>query len=329
MSKSIYSKLFSNYSPFFPILLVAIIIYSVFLRSDILKPVMVLNDQIQIWSKFGFSHNFITSNIQAFYNIEFFVSLLSIILVFILGTSLIGKTAGLFMSAFIGLYPYYIVNTFSAETISLFFFILYLTFLFQASTKYSKLFSVFSGISFMIAFICNPVCLFLGLVIYAYQAVCIRNIAVLYNFLAFIGGAFIPYIIYMIFISRLPGNAQYIPAFSSIFTEFMINFNQFLATPWQYTKDVIIPLFTQTLAYPASYSAELKHLYYWHYAAVFSSVLGLLYSLIDEKARIITIMAIIILIEAFFMPINFGLLFLFVILIGSYLIDRTFNDVFC
>ena len=259
MSKTIYSKLFSKYSPFFPILLIAIVIYSFFLRSDVARPTIVSLDQIQLWSKFGFSRNFIIQNIQAFFNIEFFISLFSIVLVFILGMSLIGKTAGLFMSAFIGLYPYYIVNTFSAETISLFFFILYLTFLFQASTKYSKLFSVFSGISFMIAFICNPVCLFLGLVIYAYQAICIRNIAVLYNFLAFIAGAFIPYIIYMLFISLLPENAQYIPAFSDVFAKFMINFNQFLDTPWQYTKDVIIPLFTQTLAYPASYSAELKH----------------------------------------------------------------------
>ena len=98
---------------------------------------------------------------------------------------------------------------------------------------------------------------------------------------------------------------------------------------YDYIKNTIAPLFKETLAYPAVYTEELNKFTYWHYLAIFSSIFGFLYSLIEEKARILTMLSVIVLIQAFFMTVNFVFLFLFVVMVGSYLIDKVFNDVFC
>lgn len=327
--KTFYSKNFAKYSPFFPILMIVILVYGYLLRADIILPTTVSQNQISLWGKFGFSYNFIVANIRVFYNIEFWVSLLSVIAAFFLGMSLIGKTSGLFIATFLGIYPFYVANTYSAQTITLFFFMLYLLFQLQATVHYSRVFSVLAGSFFMLSFICNPICLLLGLVMYIYQAICARNIAVLFNFLLFVGSALVIYIIYTIFISRFPANIVYMPSITDTFSEFGKNFSVFVSAPINYIKNIILPLFTDTLAYPKLYSAKLNAFNYWHYLAIFSSIFGLLYSFVEERARIISIIGIIVLLQAFFMTMDFGFLFFFVILIGSYLIDKVFNDVFC
>lgn len=327
--KSFYSKTFAKYSPVFPILMIVLLIYGYILRQDITVPEILSSNQIDFWGRFGFSTTFLLEHPKLFFNIEFWGSLLSIVAGFFLGMSLIGKTSGLVIATFLAIYPYYVANTYSPETITIFFFILFLFFQLQATISFSRPFSALAGAFFMLALICNPICALLGIIMYIYQAICSRNIAVLYNFLLFIGGAFVVYIIYTIFLSFHPDNASFMPSIISAFSEFGKNFKVFCSAPLDYIQNTILPIFTDKLAYPATYVGRLNDFTYWHYLAVFSSIFGFLYSLVAEKARILTILSIIILIQACFMTINFGFLFLFVVMVGSYLIDKVFNDVFC
>lgn len=326
--KTFYSQKLAKYSPFFPILMIIILFVGHSLRTSLVIPAITEN-QISFFGRFGFSQQYILENADLFLGIEFWASLLSVVAAFFLGMSLIGKTSGLFIATFLGLYPYYVANTYTPQTVTLLFFLLFLTFQLQATVNYSKPFSALAGFFFTLSLICNPVCLLLCLVIYIYQAISLRNIAILFNFLCFIGGALISYIIYAIFISRFPENASYIPSIGTTFSEFGKNFNLFLGAPIDYIKNTILPIFTDKLAHPILYTEKLNGFSYWHYLAIFSSIFGLLYSLIESKARIISIIATIVLIQAFFMTIDFGFLFFFVVLIGSYLIDKVFNDVFC
>lgn len=327
--KTFYSKTFAKYSPFFPILMIVLLVYGYFLRKSIAVPDVLSAGQIDFYSRFGFSTAFINENMKIFFNIEFWISLLSILAGFFLGMSLIGKTSGLVIATFLTLYPHYVANMYSIETVTIFFFILFLFFQLQATISYSKVFSAFAGIFFMIALICNPICLILGIVVYIYQAIDSRNIAVLFNFLLFMGGILLVYIIFSILSATLNNDFSIFASISSTFSEFGKNLEIFKAGPWDYIKNIITPIFTDTLAYPRQYVEELQRFTYWHYLAIFSSIFGLLYSLIEEKARILTIITVIILIQAFFMPISFGVLFLFVVMLGSYLIDKVFHDVFC
>ena len=327
--KTFYSKVISKYSPVFPILIGIILIYGYFLRAEVAFPTVVSQGQIDLWGRFGFSKNFILNHINGFYYLEFWLSMLSIIGAFYLGMSLIGKTSGLVITIFLGIYPYYVANVYSAETVAIFCFILFLFFQLQATVSYSRAFSALSGVFFMLALICNPACLILGVIMYIYQAITSRNIAVLYNFLLFLGGALVVYIIYTIFLVFFPNNAAFMPSLGETFAEFCRNFKIFIGSPLNYINNTIIPLFTDTLAHPARYAGSLNSYTYWHYLAIFSSIFGFLYSFIEEKARILTILSIIVLLQAFFMKISFGFLFLFVIMVGSYLIDKVFNDVFC
>lgn len=327
--KTFYSKTFAKYSPFFPTLMLVILIYGAILRAEIVSPAVISSTQIDFWGKFGFSNLFIANHADLFYSIEFWTSLLSIIAAFFLGMSLIGKTSGLVIATFLGIYPYYVANVYSPETITIFFFMLFLYFQLQATISYSRTFSALAGVSFMLSLICNPVCLILGVIMYIYQAICSRNLAVLYNFLLFIGGALVVYIMYMILLTISPSDISLSLGIVPTFAAFGKNFNIFTSAPLDYIKNSILPLFTNTLAYPAYYIGKLNDFTYWHYLAVFSSIFGFLYSLIEEKARILTILSIIVLLQAFFMPISFGFLFLFVIMVGSYLIDKVFNDIFC
>lgn len=327
--KTFYSQTFAKYSPFFPILMIVLLIYGYILRADITPLETISSTQIDFFGKFGLSHNFIATNAKLFYSIEFWISLLSILAGFFLGMSLIGKTSGLVIATFLAIYPHYVANTYSIETITIFFFILFLFFQLQATISYSRTFSALAGVFFMLALIANPICLLLGVVTYIYQAIAIRNIAVLYNFLLFVGGALVTYLLYAVALTLSPSSVSFIPSVSATFAEFGRNFEIFKATPLDYIQNTILPIFTDTLAYPATYSGRLNDFTYWHYLAIFSSIFGLLYSLIEEKARILTIISVIILIQAFFMTINFGFLFLFVVMVGSYLIDKVFHDVFC
>lgn len=327
--KSFYSKTFAKYSPIFPILMVILLIYGYILRQDILVPDLMSTSQIDFWGRFGFSREFILGNSNIFYGIEFWISLLSIVAGFFLGMSLIGKTSGLVIATFLAIYPYYVANIYSPEAITIFFFILFLFFQLQATISYSRVFSALSGTFFMLALICNPICALLGIIMYIYQAICSRNIAVLFNFLLFIGGAFIVYIIYTIFLALHPDNASFMPSIISTFAEFGNNFKVFCSAPLDYIQNTIFPIFTDRLAYPATYAGRLNDFTYWHYLAIFSSIFGFLYSLVEEKARVLTILSVIVLIQTCFMQISFGFLFLFVVMVGSYLIDKVFNDVFC
>jgi len=324
--KTFYSQVFAKYSPFFPILMIVLLIYGYILRADIIPSAIMAQEQVNLFTRLGFETNFILENSKLFYTIEFWLSLISIVTGFFLGMSLIGKTSGLVIATFLAIYPYYVANTYSAQTVTIFFFILFLFFQLQATISYSKPFSAFAGIFFMLSLICNPICLILGIVTYIYQAIRSRNIAVFYNFLLFLGGAVFIYIINAIIVSDA---TALISSISSTFSEFGKNFAIFKSAPITYIENTIIPIFTERLAYPAVYNENLNRFSYWHYLAIFSSIFGLLYSLIEEKARILTILSAIILIQAFFMPINFGFLFLFVVMVGSYLIDKVFNDVFC
>jgi hypothetical protein len=55
---------------------------------------------------------------------------------------------------------------------------------------------------------------------YIYQAIDSRNIAVLYNFLLFLGGALLTYIIYSICLTFSPSTVSFVPSISNTFAEF-------------------------------------------------------------------------------------------------------------
>jgi hypothetical protein len=327
--KSFYSKTFAKYSPFFPILMTLILIYGFVLRKDVAIPTVMSTAEIDLLGRFGFSSNFINTHASIIFNIEFWISLLSILAAFFLGMSLLGKTCGLFVAAFLGLYPYYVANIYSEETITIFFFILFLFFQLQATINHSKLFSALSGGFFILALICNPTCLLLGVVTYAYQAIAARDIVVLYNFLLFVLGGLIIFIIYSIFSIFYPHNIEMFAAIGDTFVEFGRNFELFKSDMGGYIQNTIVPIFTEKLAHPVKYPMLSNSWSYLHYSAIISSILGILYAIIEEKARILAILSLIVILQSFFMPISFGFMFLFVILMGSYQIDKVFNDVFC
>ena len=49
--KSIYSKTFAKYSPLFPVLLIALLIYGYILRSSIAVPEIMSTAQIDFWGR--------------------------------------------------------------------------------------------------------------------------------------------------------------------------------------------------------------------------------------------------------------------------------------
>ena len=97
----------------------------------------------------------------------------------------------------------------------------------------------------------------------------------------------------------------------------------FFSNPASYVTDIIWP-YIKTFADPL---ATGKYSYL-HYFIVTLSILGVLYSLVHENVRILSILLIFILLQAFFMPYESVIIFMFLILLASFMVDKVVKDVF-
>jgi hypothetical protein len=68
--KSFYSKTFAKYSPFFPILMIVLLVYGYLLRQDIALPTSMSSQQIDFWGRFGYSQTFLLENASTFFFLE-------------------------------------------------------------------------------------------------------------------------------------------------------------------------------------------------------------------------------------------------------------------
>ena len=326
--KNFYKKMFANYSPLFLLFMGLIILGSFSIRSTVEVPISTIGTHAEFLSQFGIPKTLITAKPEIYFNVELLISVAMLILAFFLGKQIAGKTEGLFIAAFMGFYPYFTSNCYSISNYFWLLFMLYLLFQLKSCFTLYKKWAIFSGVFFTLSVIANPICLFLGLVPYIYYFIKSRNIAILYNFLFFLLGILIALSPFMLYVLLNDKGFSYILPFRATFSPFAKNFGIFLDGPLDYLKNNILPVITITLAKP-SYYGELNSYSYLHYIIITLSILGILYTFIEEKIRVVFFIFLAFLIQAFFMPVNFGLLFMFIIFIGSYMVDKVVHDVFC
>jgi len=323
--RNFYQKMFANYSPLFLVFMILISLGSYSIRNQVEIPTNSIGAHANFLSHFFIPESLVTASPVAYFTIELFISIAIIIAAYFVGKQIAGKTAGTIAAAFIGFYPYFTANCYSISNYFWLFFMLYLFFQLRSLFTLYKKWAVFAGIFFTLSVIANPVCLFLGLVPYIYYFIKAKNIAVLYNFLFFLLGILIALSPFMLYVLLNNKGFSYIIPFTSTFKPFVNNFNLFLANPINYFIDSIIPFINNTLAHPV-YNTSYSYL---HYIIITLSILGTLYALIEEKIRVIFLVSLVLLIQAFFMTVNFGLLFIFIIFMGSYMVDKVIHDVFC
>jgi len=326
--RNIYQKLFAENSPFFVILMILIVFGSCSIRTKVDVPINSINTHAEFLNQFGIPESLITANPEVYFKIELILHLAMLVLAYFLGRQMVGKTEGLFIAAFMGFYPYFTANCYSISNYFWIFFMLYLFFQLRALFTLYKKWALFAGIFFVLAVICNPVCLFLALVPYIYYFIKAKNIAILHNLLFFLLGALIALSPFMLYVLITGKSFSYIIPFASTFRPFATNFDIFLSNPLNYFTDSIVPFFTLTIAHP-NLLYSLNPYAYLHYIIITLSTLGVLYSFIEERIRVVFLIFLAFLIQAFFMPVNFGLLFMLIIFMASYMIDKVFHDVFC
>lgn len=326
--KSFYRKIFANYSPFFMIFMILILLGSFSIRNTLEIPTATIGTHAEFLSKFGIPKTLITAKPEIYFTVELIISIAMLILAYFLGKQIAGKTEGLFIAAFMGFYPYFTANCYNISNYFWLLFLLYLFFQLKSSFTLYKKWAILAGVFFTLSVIANPICLFLGLIPYIYYFIKARNIAILYNFLFFLLGILIALSPFMLYVLLNNKGFSYIIPFKATFNPFASNFKMFLENPLNYFQNSILPFITQTLASPSYYNG-LNSYSYLHYIIITLSILGMLYSFIEEKIRVIFFIFLALLIQAFFMPINFGLLFILIIFIGSYMIDKVIHDVFC
>lgn len=323
--KNIYRKLFVNYSPLFLFFMILVVWGSYNVRTPITVPTASIGSHAQFLSKFAIPESLVTASPNVYFKIELLISLGILVLAYFLGKLIAGKTEGLFIAIFMGFYPYFSSNCYSVSNYFLLFFMLYLLFQLKSLFTLYKKWAILAGVFYILAVIANPVCLFVPLIPYIYYAIKSKNIIILYNFLFFLIGALIALSPFMLYVLLNNKGFSYIIPFESTFSPFVKNFNLFIANPLNYFLDSIIPFIKNTLAYP-SYNNAYSYL---HYIIITLSILGILYAFIEEKIRVVFLTFLMVFIQALFMPMNFGLLFLFITFMASYMIEKVFHDVFC
>ena len=320
---SFYRKSLSKSSLLFFIIVGLITFFGAKLRLTVGLPVGADIVHANFLNKFFISKDFVLNNIELIFNIELVLSAALIPLVYWLGKALVGKTCGVLSAIFVAFYPYFILNCYSTDIFFLIFFMAYLLFQLHGVAQMSKKYSLLAGVFFILSVIVKPACIVIGVVPYIYHAIKAKNIAVLYNFLFFLLGILIALSPFMLrLLIEHKSFASLIPL-KSTFAPFGTNINKFLDNPLTYLNYSIIPFFKNTIAHPS-----YIHTYsYLHYMIITLSILGALYSFIEERVRVFTLIILVILIQALFMPLAFSYLFLPFILLAGYMIDKVVKDV--
>lgn len=318
-----YKKNFAINSPIFIILLIGTLFLGFILRQNIPMPSTLPASHVHLLSRFGLTPGFITSASTFFCWLEFALSILTILGLYFLGQNMVGKTAGICAAFIFAVYPYFVEKLYVANTFLIFSFVLYLLFMYIGVHSMSKVWNFISGIFFMVVCILEPSIIILGILPYIYFLIKQKHVAVLNSFLFFLLGVILMLGLFT-FIASLKGNlANFMPV-SDSFLAFVDGLKLFFSNPIGYITGTIWPYLKNTFAYPlvnGSYS-------YLHYIIVTLSILGLLYSFVNENIRILSILLVVMLLQAFLMPYEYVIIFIILILLTSFMIDKVIKDAF-
>jgi len=318
-----YRKNFAINSPIMIILLIGTLVLGFIFRQNIAMPTLLPSSHIQILSRFGLTANFISSASTFFFYIEFALSLITILALYFLGQNMVGKTAGICAAFTFAVYPYFVTGLYSINIFLIFSFVLYLLFMYIGVHSMSKFWNFISGLFFMVVCIVEPSIIILGLIPYIYFLIKQKHVAVLNSFLFFLIGIIMMLGLFTL-VASLKGNlANFMPLTDS-FGALANGIKAFFSNPVSYSTNTIWPYLKNTFAYPimsGSYS-------YLHYFIVTLSILGVLYSFIHENVRILSILLVFILLQAFFMPYEYAIIFITLILLASFMVDKVIKDVF-
>ena len=318
-----YRKNFVINSPIMIVLLLGTLFLGFIFRQGIVMPEVLPASHVQVLSRFGLSSNFIVSSSKFFFFVEFILSILTILVLYFLGQNMVGKTAGICAAFTFAVYPYFVSGLYSINIFLIFSFAMYLLFMYIGVHSMSKFWNFISGIFFMVVCIVEPSIIILGLIPYIYFLIKQKHVAVLNSFLFFLLGVIMMLGLFTL-VASLKGNlANFMPLADS-FGSLANGIKAFFSNPASYTTDTIWPYLKNTFAYPivgGDYS-------YLHYFIVTLSILGVLYSFIHENVRILSILLIFILLQAFFMPYEYAIIFMILILLASFMVDKVIKDVF-
>jgi len=318
-----YKKNFAINSPIFLFLLIGTLVLGFIFRYNISAPASLPSAHIQILSRFGLTVNFISSSTKFFCLLEFILSLCTILALYFLGQHMVGKTAGISAAFIFAVYPYFITRMYSINIFLIFSLVMYLLFMYIGVHSMSKIWNFISGIFFMIVCIVEPSIIILGVLPYIYFLIKQKHVAVLNSFLFFLLGIILMLGLFTL-VASLKGNlANFMPLHDS-FTSLINGFKAFFSHPIIYITETIWPYLKNTFAYPlvsGNYS-------YLHYIIITLSILGALYSFIHENVRILSILLVVMLLQSFFMPYEYVIIFIMLIMLASFMIDKVVKDVF-
>lgn len=318
-----YKKNFAINSPIMIILLLGTLFLGLILRQNVAMPNSLPASHVQILSRFGLTSNFILSASKFFFFVEFILSLLTILALYFVGQNMVGKTAGLCAAFTFAVYPYFVSGLYSINIFFIFSFVLYLLSMYVGVHSMSKFWNLISGIFFMIVCIVEPSIIILGLIPYIYLLIRQKHVAVLNSFLFFLLGVILMLGLFTL-VASLKGNlANFMPITDSLLS-LSNGIKAFFSNPASYITETIWPYLKNTFAYPlvnGDYS-------YLHYFIITLSILGVLYSFVHENVRILSILLIFILLQAFFMPYDYSIIFITLILLASFMVDKVIKDVF-
>ncbi|MBP3285269.1 MAG: glycosyltransferase family 39 protein [Clostridia bacterium] len=314
---------FSVGSPIFFILLLLVTVAGFSMRKPIGMPGSLSTGNASILHMFGFPLNFLYSNPNIFHSLSFILNLATIPAVYCLGKAAIGRVAGLTAATFVAFYPYFAVNVYSPNTYFIFFFTLYLTFLFISLTTGKRRWHYASGILFMISVMLEPAVLILGLIPYIYNLIKQRHIALLYAFLFFVLGLVTTLGLFVL-IAALQSRSINLLPLGNVFGAFWKNILLFCNNPLNYITNVVYPYLQNNFLHPVTNGTHA----YLHYIILTLTVLGALYSFVNEHVRLLSIILIIMLLTLCFVPFEYAAVLLILILLAGYMIDKVINDVF-
>lgn len=318
-----YRKNFAINSPIIIILLIGTLVLGFISRQAIPMPEVLPASHVETLARFGMTSNFILSASTFFFYIEFILSMATILIVFFLGQNMVGKTAGIFAAFTFAVYPYFVTKLYEINIFVIFSFVMYLLFMYVGANSMSKFWNFIAGIFFTIVCIVEPPIIILGLVPYIYFLIKSKHSAVLNSFLFFLIGVILMLGTFTL-IASLKGSLENFMPLAQSFGTWFSGIKSFFSHPINHTTNIVWPYLRDTFAYPmvsGNYS-------YLHYFIVTLSILGVLYSFIHENIRILSILLVFILLEAFFMPYEYAIILTVLILLASFMVDKVIKDVF-
>jgi len=293
------------------------------MRKAIGMPSSLSYENATILHMFGIPLKFLYSNPNLIHSIGFIFNLLTIPVVYFLGSAAIGRVGGITAAAAVAFYPYFAANVYSPNTYFIFFFAFYLTFLFLSLTTGLRRWHYTSGVLFMISVMLEPAVLLLGLIPYIYNLIKQRHIALLHAFLFFVLGL-ITTLGFFVLIAALQSRTLDLHQLGSVFTDFWAGVLTFCGNPINYITDVVFKYFKDNFSHPIIGGTHA----YLHYVILTLTVLGALYSFINDHVRMLSIILIIMLLARCFVPFEYAAVFIILILLAAYMIDKVINDVF-